>query len=132
MKVANPMSREQEYLRTSLRAGPLSVLARNERYEENSIRLFEVGKVFIPREMDLPEEREMLCAVLSGSQRSLSWRGEEEPVDFFVAKGVAETILSRLGVGARFKSSQDESLLPGRIADIMVETQIGYSWRATP
>jgi phenylalanyl-tRNA synthetase beta chain len=122
IKVANPMSIEQEYLRTSLRAGLLSVLARNEKYEENGIRLFEVGKVFMPREMDLPEEHEMLCAVLSGSQRRLSWRGEEEPVDFFVAKGVAETILARLGVGARFESSQDESLFPGRIADIVVET----------
>lgn len=121
MKVANPMSREQEYLRTSLRAGLLSVMARNERYEENGIKLFEIGKVFIPREGDLPEEHEMLCAVLSGSQRRLSWRGEEEPIDFFVAKGVTETVLSRLGVGARFEISEDESLLPGRIADIVVE-----------
>ncbi len=121
MKVANPMSREQEYLRTSLRAGPLSVLARNERYED-SIRLFEIGKVFMPREMDLPEENEMLCAVLRGSQRRLSWRGEEEPIDFFVAKGVVETFLSRLGIVARFESSKDESLLPGKAADITVES----------
>jgi len=121
MKVANPMSREQEYLRTSLRAGLLSVMARNERYEENGIKLFEIGKVFIPRDMELPEEREMLCGVLSGSQRRLSWRGEEEPIDFFVAKGVTETVLSRLGVGARFEISEDESLFPGRIADVIVE-----------
>ena len=121
MKVANPMSREQEYLRTSLRPGPLSVLAQNERYEESGIKLFEIGKIFIPKEGDLPEEHEMLCAVLSGSQRRLSWRGEEKPVDFFVAKGVTETILSRLGVGARFEASEDESLFPGRIANIVVE-----------
>jgi phenylalanyl-tRNA synthetase beta chain len=121
MKLANPMSREQEFLRTSLRAGVLSVLARNERYQENGIRLFEIGKVFMPREMDLPQEKEMLCAVLSGSHRNLSWRGEEEPVDFFVAKGVLETILSRLEVAARFEVSEDESLFPGRIADVVVE-----------
>jgi len=119
MKVANPMSREQEYLRTSLRAGPLSVLARNERYEENGIRLFEIGKIFIPRKRDLPEEHEMLCAVISGSQRRFSWRGEEEPVDFFVAKGVIETILSRLGVAAIFEVSEDESLFPGRTANVI-------------
>jgi phenylalanyl-tRNA synthetase beta chain len=121
MKVANPMSREQEYLRTSLRAGVLSVLARNERYQENGIRLFEIGKVFMPREKDLPQEKEMLCAVLSGLRRRLFWRGEEEPVDFFVAKGVLETILSRLGVAARFEVSEDESLCPGRTADVVVE-----------
>lgn len=120
MKMANPMSREQEYLRTSLRPGVLSVLARNERFQENDIRLFEIGKVFRPRERDLPDEQEMLCAVLSGSQRRLSWRGEAEPTDFFVAKGVLETVLSRLGMTASFEESKDESLLPGRIAEVVI------------
>jgi phenylalanyl-tRNA synthetase beta chain len=120
MKVANPMSREQEYLRTSLRAGLLSVLARNERYQEDDIRLFEIGKVFLPRERDLPQEKEMLCAVLSGSQRRLSWQGKEEPIDFFVAKGIVETVLSRLGLIASFEASEDESLCPGRSADVII------------
>jgi phenylalanyl-tRNA synthetase beta chain len=120
MKVANPMSREQEYLRTSLRDGLLSILARNERYQEDGIRLFEIGRVFLPRERDLPQEEEMLCAVLSGSYRSLSWRSKEEPIDFFVAKGVVESILSRLGVVASFEKGEDESLCPGRGASVVV------------
>ena len=120
MKVANPMSREQEYLRTSLRAGLLSVLARNERYQEDDIRLFEIGKVFLPRERDLPQEKEMLCAVLSGSQRRLSWQGKEEPIDFFVAKGIVETVLSRLGLVVSFEAGEDESLCPGRSADVII------------
>ena len=120
MKVANPMSREQEYLRTSLRAGMLSILARNERYQEDGIRLFEIGKVFLPRERDLPQEKEMLCAVLSSSQRRLSWRSKDEPVDFFVAKGVLETVLSRLGLVVSFEAGEDESLCPGRIANVVV------------
>jgi phenylalanyl-tRNA synthetase beta chain len=120
MKVANPMSREQEYLRTSLRVGLLSVLARNERRQENDIRLFEIGKVFLPLEKDLPQEKEMLCAVLSGSQHKLSWRSKEEPIDFFVAKGVVEAILSQLGLGASFEKGEDESLYPGRVASVAV------------
>ena len=120
MKVANPMSKEQEYLRTTLRAGVLSILARNERYQEDSIRLFEVGKVFLPRERDLPQEKEMLCAVLSGAQRKLSWRSKDEPVDFFVAKGVLETVLSRLGLVVSFETGEDESLCPGSIANVVI------------
>jgi phenylalanyl-tRNA synthetase beta chain len=120
MKVANPMSREQEYLRTSLRAGILSVVAQNERYQEEGIRLFEIGKVFLPRGRDLPQEKEMLCAVLSGSQRSLSWQGKEEPIDFFVAKGILETVLSRLGLVVSFEAGEDESLCPGRSADVII------------
>ncbi len=120
MKVANPMSREQEYLRATLRAGILSILARNERYQEDGIRLFEIGKVFLPRERDLPQEKEMLCAVLSGSQRRLSWRSKDEPVDFFVAKGVLETVLSRLGLVVSFEAGEDESLCPGSMANVVV------------
>ena len=120
MKAANPMSREQEYLRTTLRVGLLSSLARNERYQEDGIRLFEIGKVFLPREGELPCEKEMLCAVLSGSQRSLSWRSKEEPNDFFAAKGVLETLLSRLGLTVSFEASEDESLCPGRGASVIV------------
>jgi len=120
VKVANPMSREQEYLRTTLRAGLLSVLARNERYHEDGIRLFEIGKVFLSREGDLPQEKEMLCAVLSGLQHKSFWRGKARPVDFFVAKGIVETILSRLGLVASFEINEDESLCPGRSAAIIV------------
>lgn len=121
MKVSNPMSREQEYLRTSLRPGVLSVLARNKRHQEGVVRLFEIGKVFLPREMDLPQEKEVLCAVLSGSQRALSWRGVEEPIDFFVAKGLVESILHRLGLAAKFEYSEDESLCQGRSASIIID-----------
>jgi phenylalanyl-tRNA synthetase beta chain len=120
MKVANPMSREQEYLRTTLRAGVLSALARNEKYKEDSIRLFEIGKVFLPREKDLPQEKEMLCAVLIGSESGLSWRSKDEAVDFFVAKGVLETVLLRLGLVVSFEAGEDKSLCPGRIANIVI------------
>jgi len=121
LKVANPMTREQEYLRTSLRAGLLATLAHNQKFEQAGIRLFEIGKVFLPRGKDLPEEREMLCAVLSGSRAELSWQADKEPLDFFDAKGVVENLLNQLGLKASFDTGDDEILFPGRGADIIVE-----------
>jgi phenylalanyl-tRNA synthetase beta chain len=121
LNVANPMTREQEYLRTSLRAGLLATLAHNQKFEQAGIRLFEIGKVFLPRGKDLPEEREMLCAVLSGPRAELSWQANNEPLDFFDAKGVMEKILNQSGLKARFDTCDDEILFPGRGADIIVE-----------
>ncbi|MFU8796937.1 MAG: phenylalanine--tRNA ligase subunit beta, partial [Dehalococcoidia bacterium] len=46
LRVANPMSKEQEYLRTALRSGVLTTLAHNQRVETAGIKLFEIGKVF--------------------------------------------------------------------------------------
>ncbi|MCK4697463.1 MAG: phenylalanine--tRNA ligase subunit beta, partial [Dehalococcoidia bacterium] len=73
LKVANPITTEQEYLRTTLRPGLLQTLSANEKHENNSIRLFEVGKVYLPREGDLPEERHMLSGVLCGTRLDQSW-----------------------------------------------------------
>ena len=121
LKVANPMTREQEYLRTSLRAGLLSTLSHNQKFEQAGVRLFEIGKVFLPRGKDLPEEKEMLCAVLSGSRAELSWQADKELLDFFDAKGVVENHLNQLGLKASFDIGDDEILFPGRGADIIVE-----------
>ena len=135
LKVANPMTREQEYLRTSLRAGLLSTLAHNQKFEQAGVRLFEVGKVFLPQhphviaseakqsqeERELPQEKEMLCAVFSGARAELSWQADKEPLDFFDAKGAVENILNQLGLKASFDIGNDETLFPGRGANIIVE-----------
>jgi phenylalanyl-tRNA synthetase beta chain len=134
LKVANPMTREQEYLRTSLRAGLLSTLAHNQKFEQAGIRLFEIGKVFLPQhppviaseakqsqaERELPQEKEMLCAVLGGARAELSWQADKETLDFFDAKGVVENILNHVGLKASFENSDDEGLFPGRGANIVV------------
>jgi len=121
LRVANPMTREQEYLRTTLRAGVLSTLAHNQKFEPGGIRLFEIGKVFLPQAEDLPEEKEMLCAVLSGRRKELCWQESGDSIDFFDAKGVVECLLNHLGIKARFQPGDDEGLFPGRQANITVE-----------
>ena len=121
LKVANPMTREQEYLRTSLRAGLLATLARNQKFEQAGIRLFEIGKAFLPQGKDLPEEKEMLCAVLNGPRTELSWLSGKDMFDFFDAKGVVENILSQLGLKPSFENSNDEGLFPRRGANIIVD-----------
>ena len=139
LKVANPMTREQEFLRTSLRAGLLSTLSHNQKFEQAGIRLFEIGKVFLPPSIpviatlsetkgnqsqegrELPQEKELLCAVLSGSRAELSWQADKEPLDFLDAKGVVEIVLNQLGLKASFEISDDEGLFPGRGANIIVD-----------
>jgi phenylalanyl-tRNA synthetase beta chain len=121
LRVVRPMSAEQEYLRPSLRANLLAALEANRRHEESSIRLFELGRVYQPRPNELPEEPEMLCALMAGPRFDQSWHGGGEPVDFFDAKGVAEGLLGRLGVKADFAPEDDESLHPARQAAIVVE-----------
>jgi phenylalanyl-tRNA synthetase beta chain len=123
LRVANPMSLEQEYLRTSLRASLLACFAANERYKHRNIRLFEVGKVYLPRGNDLPEEREMLAGILGGFLYEPSWLSGEDMLDFFEAKGILETLFNRLRVAASFKPVEDQNLVPGRTAEATIDGQ---------
>jgi phenylalanyl-tRNA synthetase beta chain len=121
LRVANPMTAEQEYLRPSLRANLLAALNTNQRHEEGGIRLFELGKVYLPRPKDLPDELEMLCGILGGSDIEKSWPGEGEPIDFFGVKGIVEGLLDRMGVDARFELSSDEGLHSAKQAAVVVD-----------
>ena len=120
LRVANPMTLEQEYLRPNLRANLLAVLSANRRYEDSGIRLFELGKVYLPRQKDLPNEPEVLCGILSGSRFEKSWHGGDDLFDFYDAKGVVEGLLSQLDVEASFEESKDESLHPVKQAAIVI------------
>ncbi len=119
VRVANPLSAELEYLRTSLRPGLLAALGANQKYEDGGIRLFEIGRVFLGRGNDLPEEREVLAGVISGPRGALSWLGEKGQSDFFDAKGAVEAVLSRLGVQASYEAWTEEKLRPGRATRVI-------------
>ncbi len=120
MRVANPMTTDQEYLRTNLRGNLLTALAANIRHEEGAIRLFELGRVYLHRDNDLPNEPEMMCGLLASSGLEKSWPGGIESFDFFTAKGVVESLLAQLGIIAGFEEASDQGLRPGKQAAVIV------------
>ena len=124
LRVANPMTADQEYLRPNLRANLLAALATNGKHEEGSIRLFELGRIYLPRPKDLPDEPEVLCGILSGPRLERWWQGESGLVDFFDAKGVVAGLLSQLGVEVSFELGKDESLHPSKQAAIVIAGNI--------
>jgi phenylalanyl-tRNA synthetase beta chain len=120
VRMSNPMTADQEYLRPSLRAQVLAAVGPNQRFESGGIRLFELGRVFLPKPKDLPEQPEMVCGVLTGARDEAFWSGNNEPVDFFDAKGVVETLLSQEDIRAAFQPGGDAGLHPSRQAEIIV------------
>jgi phenylalanyl-tRNA synthetase beta chain len=125
LRASNPMTADQEYLRPSLRANLLATLASNRRHEDGGIRLFEMGKIYLPRKNDLPEEPEVLCGIMSGSRVERSWLGGDGSFDFYDVKGVAEGLLSYLGLAVDFEKSSDDGLHPVRQAAIVLQGKDG-------
>lgn len=120
-RVANPMTAEQEYLRPNLRANLLTTLASNRRFEDGGIMIFELGKIFQPRENDLPAEPEVLGGVINGPRVERSWLGGDGSFEFHDVKGIVESLLARLRLECVFAKTDDEGLHPARQAGIFIE-----------
>jgi phenylalanyl-tRNA synthetase beta chain len=98
VNLRNPLTVEQSVLRTSLLPGLLSVIKTNVAYGEHHLKIFELGKIFIAKKADeLPEEKNMLIAALTGLAEGKEWHSPERKVDFYDIKGTAEALLHALG-----------------------------------
>jgi phenylalanyl-tRNA synthetase beta chain len=133
LRVMNPMTEEQEYLRISLRGNLLAALASNRRYEDGGIRLVELGREYLPQPNDLPEEPEILCGVMAGLRDELQWQGDATTVDFYDVKGVIEGLCRCLKLSATFVESQDKDLAQGSQAAVCIaDTSLGVMGEVHP
>ena len=122
VRLANPLSREQEYMRQTLLNTTLETVARNLRFLER-VAIFEIAHVYQPvAGQNLPEEPTYLSVALNGPREARSWlANESQPYGFYDLKGVVETLCQGLGVGApSFAATQHASFHPGRVASVGV------------
>jgi phenylalanyl-tRNA synthetase beta chain len=118
VRVANPPSAEEPFLRTSLVPRLLDAVRRNQDRGARSIALFEVGHVF--RLGDPVDEREHVAFVLTG-ETGTGLHAEDRPHDALDAKGVAELLLGALGVAWELDVPAGAPYHPGRSAFVTVE-----------
>ncbi|WP_339250879.1 phenylalanine--tRNA ligase subunit beta [Sporosarcina sp. FSL W8-0480] len=119
-----PMSEDRSTLRQSLIPHLLEATTYNVARRIDSVALYETGSVFLGEEEDgLPREVEHVAAVLTGKWVDHAWQGETKKVDFFVAKGIVEGMMERLGLseGLSFEKASIEGMHPGRTANILLK-----------
>lgn len=92
VRLANPMSDEEETLRTSLLPGLLRSVSRNASQGADPIALFEIGRVFEPAGELLPEQPMLLGGAFFGSREGRRWGAHCGRWDFFAAKGLLESM----------------------------------------
>lgn len=120
LQIENPLSEEQSVMRTTLLPGMLDVARRNLSAHREELRLFESGRVFFSRgQTELANERHHLAALLVGSSRFKSWRTRGDGPDFYLAKGMLETLFEELGVEWRLAEGGPPFLHPGKAAEIL-------------
>ncbi|MCG6909665.1 MAG: phenylalanine--tRNA ligase subunit beta [Deltaproteobacteria bacterium] len=99
VEILNPLTEDQTVMRTSIIPGMIRSMHRNISRQIKRIKLFEVGKIFIRKATAaLPDETEMLGAILSGPVSPPHWNATEKPFDFYDMKGIVEGLLNALNV----------------------------------
>jgi phenylalanyl-tRNA synthetase beta chain len=131
VRILNPLTEDQAVMRTSLVPGILGTMHYNTTRQVKNLKIFEIGKVFLPSEsQSLPREPEMMIALWTGSRVKATWHDRESLCDFYDIKGAAEAVLQTLNLKAvRFTAMPDESCeytRPGHTGRIMVsDNEVG-------
>jgi phenylalanyl-tRNA synthetase beta chain len=123
VSILNPLTEDQDVMRTSLVPGLLTTMSRNNTQRNENLRIFELGKVFFGTSEDpLPEEVEMISGLWTGAKREKTWHAKDKKVNFYDIKGSVETLCAALDVGSlRFevpKGSECPHMRPGRVAQV--------------
>jgi phenylalanyl-tRNA synthetase beta chain len=117
IRVANPPSAEQPFLRTSLIPGLIGAVRRDLDLGARSVALFEVGHVF--RAGEPIDEREHVSFVMAG-QVSEGLHREDRAYDVLDVKGVVESLLDGMGAPWALAVPAERPFHPGRSGSVMV------------
>jgi phenylalanyl-tRNA synthetase beta chain len=121
IEIANPLSEEAAFMRTSLLPGMLAMLAWNLNRGNNDVRLFETGRIY-ERLGDRADERKRVALGATGNAQPGDWETEARPYTFFDMKGDIEQVLNRFEHGALYYDAHTpEFFHPGRSARAVMD-----------
>jgi phenylalanyl-tRNA synthetase beta chain len=113
VKIENPLGEEFSMMRTTLIANMLKVIRNNYNRKIEEVKLFELGNIFIPKQIpvvDMPYENKRLVIGSYGKNET-----------FYTIKGVLENLLDGLGIKdyKLLKEKNDSIFHPGKCATIV-------------
>ncbi|MFQ6058376.1 MAG: phenylalanine--tRNA ligase subunit beta [Anaerolineae bacterium] len=123
IRLTNPISSDRVVMRRTLMSSLLENLRLNLKHTDR-VTIFEIGRVYLPREGEkLPQEPRRLALAMTGPRHARSWlTPSAEEMDFYDLKGVVETLLARLHLTDwEFAPAQHPTFHPGRAARLMVD-----------
>ncbi|HEY7003186.1 MAG TPA: phenylalanine--tRNA ligase subunit beta [Gaiellaceae bacterium] len=104
LRLPDPLTSDHAVLRTTLLAGLVAAARHNVNMGNEDIRLFEIARVYLPGDDELPEERRRVGGIAEGG--------------FDVAHGAVETLFAALKVEPTFERTQEPFLHPGKAARV--------------
>ncbi len=125
LQVVNPLGEEQRVLRQMLLPRLCLNVAHNQRHGIRDLCLFEIGRVFFPRQPgEQPEEREHLGLIWTAFAPH-HWSAKERELDFFDIKGLIEDLAAVMRCPVtRVEAVERSWLHPGAAAQLFVGDRV--------
>ena len=97
VKIVNPVSEDLNIMRNELVQSTLNVIRHNVAHRCLDLRLFEIGKIYLPgtNETDWIEQNRLAVAVSGHTEHS--WRQQPRPLDFYDITGPLGNLASHFG-----------------------------------
>ncbi len=96
--IRNPLTEDTQYMRTTMAPSLVRSAKRNFNFDQQRIRLFEIGKVYGPRANGAPGERSALGILGTGGFAGQNWANPSPEYDFFHLKGLIEALMKGLQI----------------------------------
>ena len=131
IEIKNPLGQEMSIMRNSMIPSLLRITSRNLNLKNKSLKLFEIGKIFLPYKsggqfIESISEEECLCVVLCGGSVPTQWAGEKRNFDFYDIKGIFEDISENFGFSLKAKENKNKTFFNTNSLGIFSKkTQIG-------
>ncbi|ASC71114.1 Phenylalanine--tRNA ligase beta subunit [Halomicronema hongdechloris C2206] len=123
--LANPLFAEYSALRPNLIDGLIDAFQFNLEQGNGPLNGFEIGRVFW-RDDTQVREAQQVSGIIGGDPRQGRWTtgGREQPLSWYEAKGLLESVFQRLDLQVDYRRDhQDSRLHPGRTASLWVRGQ---------
>jgi len=118
LELANPISADMSVMRSTLWVGLIKAAEHNLNRQQDTVRLFETGLRFIPKDGEL-DQHQVISGLICGSRLVKGWSNGADKVDFFDLKGDVEAMLALGGdAEVRFEVGSHPALHPGQCAAI--------------
>ena len=127
LRILNPLTEDLSVLRTSLIPGLMETARYNVSRKNSSLKIFELKKVFFPKEGEkLPKEVKYLAGLAMGADREPHWAFSPRPIDFYDIKGCIEDLFEALQVKEiRFSKAEDIPYLhPGKSSRVLCGKEV--------
>ena len=129
----NPLSSENDTMRTSLIPGLIKTAALNLSKGQKSLKLFEVGSVYFSNSNEKRTEKAVLSAILLGPYELTPWKPRGKEYDFYDLKGTLETLAEHLHLKLETSPSSKSFLIPGKSVRVHVNgIELGYLAQVDP